>query len=415
MTASSAKGPREPVDLDSLPDLLQPMQRWFREHGDLVRFETTGGEAAYMVASPEHAGQVLNHHHRSYRKGYGIDRVRLLLGRGLMVAEGAQWLRHRTMLQPLFHRKVLEGLSAAFTGRARQMRDDWLAKAAAGEAIDVTAETSRFALDAILQALFGGDPGPLGRPGPENPFAVVATEGARDLRFAARFRALRDEVGRAMDGRRGMADPPADLLTLILAARDGEGRPLSRNEALDEVMTLVIAGHETTAVTLGWIWHLLALHPWAQQGLDGTVDQVMREAMRLYPPGWLITRQAVGPDTLGGIPVESGALVFIPLYLLHRHPAHWPDAEAFLPDRFAPGAPARHPFAFLPFGAGPRRCIGEHFALLEMRCHLLEIAAALEVRPVEGGGGPVPLDPKVNLRPREHLRVLAVPRARTRS
>lgn len=413
MTASPANGPGDPVDLDSLPDLLQPMQRWFLQHGDLVRFETASGEVGYMVASPEHAGHVLNHHHRNYRKGYGIDRVRLLLGRGLMVSEGADWLRHRTMLQPLFHRKVLEGLSATFTALARAMRDAWLSRASAGEPIDITAETSAFALDSILQALFGGDPGPLGRRGPENPFAVVATEEARDLRFAARFRRLREEVGLALDARSGMAEPPADLLTLMLAARDTEGRPLSRDEVLDEVMTLVIAGHETTATTLGWTWHLLAQHPPAQQALEQTVDQVLRESMRLYPPGWLITRQALGPDALGDLPIEPGALVFVPLYLLHRHPAHWPDPEAFLPERFAAGAPARHPFAFLPFGAGPRRCIGEHFALMEMRCHLLEIGAALEVR--ASGSGPVELEPQVNLRPRHHLKVLAVPRARTRS
>lgn len=299
--------------------------------------------------------------------------------------------------------------------RARALRDQWSRHAKDGETIDVTADTSDSTLRGLLDALFGPDAADLAAPGAERSFAMVAGDAPRDLKFARRFRRLRQVVADVIEGRRS-AEPhaPADLLAMMIAARDEKGEALSTDELVDEVMTLVIAGHETTATTLAWIWHLLAAHPAAEARLHREIDAsqgpapgevpyallVIQEALRLYPPGWIVTRRALESDVLGDVPIGPGDHVLIPLFLLHRHPDYWSAPDEFRPERFALQG-ARHPFAYLPFGAGPRRCIGEQLALLQMHIHLVEIAAALRLR--RAGSPEIRLDAKVNLRPRDHL------------
>jgi cytochrome P450 len=197
---------------------------------------------------------------------------------------------------------------------------------------------------------------------------------------------------------------------------------MSERELIDEVMTLVVAGHETTASALNWTWYLLALHPQVEARLHAEIDaapsesspslaqmealpyaqQVVNEALRLYPPGWLLSRRAIGADVLAGFAIPAGADVLLSPYLLHRHPRFWSDPDAFKPERFAPENEAQRPrFAYMPFAAGPRHCIGETFALYEMLMHLYKVARRyrLTYLPTE----PVELEAQINLRTKNPL------------
>ncbi|MCM2311798.1 MAG: cytochrome P450, partial [Steroidobacteraceae bacterium] len=196
------------------------------------------------------------------------------------------------------------------------------------------------------------------------------------------------------------------------------GQGINERELIDEILTLVVAGHETTASALNWTWWLLSQHPDVEQRLHAEHDRVgdleaasyddlerlpwsrsvLQESMRLYPPGWLLTRRSIGPDRLGGYALPPGTDVFLSPFMVHRHPAFWDNAESFDPDRFGVGrAEGRHPFAYLPFGAGPRHCIGENFATFEMMLHLNGAARRFRLRPVTPG--PVALEARINLRP----------------
>jgi enediyne biosynthesis protein E7 len=204
------------------------------------------------------------------------------------------------------------------------------------------------------------------------------------------------------------------------------GQGMSERELLDEILTLVVAGHETTASALNWTWWLLTQHPEVERRLQDENDRVgdlghasyddlerlpytlaaIQESMRLYPPGWLLTRRAIGPDRLGGCAVPPGTDVFISPFMVHRHPAIWDNAASFDPDRFGAGrAEGRHRFAYIPFAAGPRHCVGENLATFEMMLHLNGALRRFQLRPVVTG--PVALEARINLRPAQdvHMRV----------
>jgi cytochrome P450 len=197
---------------------------------------------------------------------------------------------------------------------------------------------------------------------------------------------------------------------------------MSERQLIDEIMTLVVAGHETTASGLNWTWYLLSRHPevdahlhaeiqaapelkapsLAQMEALGYTQQVVNEALRLYPPGWLLSRRSVGADVLGGYDIAPGTDVLLSPYLLHRHPRYWHDADAFIPERFAPEHEAQRPrFAYMPFAAGPRHCIGETFALYEMLMHLYKVAR--HYRLTQASQEPIELEAQINLRTRKPL------------
>jgi len=203
---------------------------------------------------------------------------------------------------------------------------------------------------------------------------------------------------------------------------------MSERALIDEIMTLVVAGHETTASGLNWTWYLLSQHPEAEARLHAEIDaaaelpaptlaqmealsytsQVVNEALRLYPPGWLLSRRTLEADVLGGFPVPPGTNVLLPLYLLHRHPNFWKDPARFMPERFDAAHEAERPrFAYMPFAAGPRHCIGETFALYEMLMHLYKVARHYRLTLVPDK--PIELEAQINLRTRYplHMRLEA--------
>ena len=255
-----------------------------------------------------------------------------------------------------------------------------------------------------------------------NPFEVVAKEQNRDLKFAFRFRSLTKLVNELIERRRRQPEEHFDFLSMLMAARDRENdAPMSQKEMIDEVMTLIVAGHETTAAALTWAWYLISQHPETAARLEAEADrvtaetlgldaaerlsfthQVLQEAMRLYPPGWLFTRRTIEADELGGFSVGPRTDVFISPYLLHRHPEFWSEPEEFRPERFA-GADAeeRHKFAYIPFSVGPRHCIGENLAMFEMLVHVQTMSQRFRL--TRTGNEPIELEAQINLRPRTNL------------
>lgn len=410
-------GPDAPLDLEKQPDKLGTLTRLWRHYGDCYRVTSESRDAdTWVVNDPEMIRRILVANHRNYTKGIGIERIRVLLGNGLMTSEGDTWRRQRRQMQSGFHRPGVEACLPLFLDVAQQQANNWLQAVRSNEAINVTEAVSEAALQVILQALFSVDLVDL----PAESFELVSRHSKRDLQFAVEFRALGKLIQGFVDRRRRENDYPSDLLTHTLKAVDrSSGEGMSDRQIIDEMLTLIVAGHETTAASLNWAWYLLAVHPDSMQrvvdevrqlnldSLDGAALEsltytraVLQEALRLYPPGWLYTRRALGDDQMGSYVLPAGSDVFICSYLLHRHPEYWEQPEAFNPQRFM-GDTNWQRYAYLPFSAGPRHCIGETFANMEMLVHLAVIAS--QVSPEVQESKVIELDADVNLRPRHPL------------
>jgi cytochrome P450 len=256
-----------------------------------------------------------------------------------------------------------------------------------------------------------------------NPFEVVAKEPNRDLKFAFRFRSLGRLVAELIERRRHDTEEHFDFLSMLMATRDrNTDSGMSERELIDEVLTLIVAGHETTASSLAWTWLLISQHPEVAAALSAEADaaaaahplgldaaeslhfttQVLQESLRLYPPGWLFTRRTIEADELGGFPIAPRTDVFICPYLLHRHPDYWDEPEEFRPQRFeAVDAAERHRFSYIPFSVGPRHCIGENIAMFEMLVHLQTMCKRFRLtRTIPE---PIELEAQINLRIRSNL------------
>lgn len=378
-----AAAPAGGLQLDELVDVFGTIDRWIRAEGPVVRREGRDGHAVFVLAERAAAEHLLRAG-GGWEKGWGMDRVRLLLGRGLMVLEGAEWTRHRRVVQPRFHRDALQAMAPMVEARAAALAASW--REAVGP-VEIVGSTARFAVGTILDLVFGPDTvADRALEGAEG-FGLLA-EGGRDLAFARRYRERRSLLAELVAARR--ATPPgADILGHLVRS------PLSDAEIVDELATLLVAGSETTAAALAWTWILLASHPHVEAELAAgrmDADVVIEEALRLWPPGWLLTRRAVADDTLAGHPVRAGDHALVSLYHLHRHA---------LPDGFAPGTPA------LPFGAGPRACVGDVLARMELRA---AVSAAVAAVRVASPPPPVTLDAGVNLRPRGRVWIGFSPR-----
>jgi cytochrome P450 len=333
------------------------------------------------------------------------------------------------MMQPFFHRRVITEFAAIIGAENDRCLERWERLAAAGEPLNLTDEMSELTLAIVLRSIFGRDLDRLTEQLGANPFAVVTREQVRDLQFAYKFRSLTKLVAQLIARRRAEPEEHFDYLAMLMSARDKEsGAPMAERELIDEVLTLIVAGHETTASALNWTWYLLSQHPEAEARLHAEIDaappaaapslsemealsytqQVVNEALRLYPPGWLLSRRTIEADTLGGYAVPPRSNVLLPLYLLHRHPGFWKNPQAFWPERFAAEHEAERPrFAYMPFAAGPRHCIGETFALYEMYVHLFKVARRYRLRFVPDK--PLELEAQINLRTRHplHMRLEA--------
>jgi len=427
----SADGPPyapEEFDVGSTEDSIEKIEQYFYELGDVYRVRAPSRHPeTWVISDPDDIKRVLVTNHRNYTKGVGLDRVKILLGNGIMVSEGEFWRRQRLMIQPSFHRRVIEKFADVVASVNTAYLDQWERHADCGEPINITTEMSELTLTIVLHAVFGDEFERMRDEHGGNPFFIVTREPARNLQFAFHFRSLAKCVQEAI-ARRNQAPETehVDFLGMLMHARDENGEPMSEHELIDEVFTLIVAGHETTASALNWVWYLLALHSDADAKLFEEVSrrgeladlrlttlesltytqQVLNETLRLYPPGWLITRRSIDADRLGGYDLPPGTDVFLSPYVVHRHPAHWDAPEEFRPERFTREAEeTRHRYAYIPFVAGPRHCIGETFAMYEMAMHLSAAARRfrLELYPPGAEREPVELEAQINLRTRHDL------------
>ncbi len=430
-TTAIPPGPSEGFDIGGSEESLERLRDYFARFGDVYRvFAPARGVYDYIINNPEDIKRVMLSNHRNYTKGNGMDRVKILLGNGIMTSEGDFWRRQRRMMQPSFHRRVIDQFAHLIGEVNDKYAERWAASAARGEPVNISSDSSELTLEIVLRSIFGTDLARLEQMMGVNPFEVVAKQSNRDLKFAFQFRSLARLVGELIQRRRREAEEHFDFLGMLMSTRDREtGQPMADKELIDEVLTLIVAGHETTAAALTWTWYLVGTHPQAAEGLQAEADaanptdslsleaaeslsfthQVLQESLRLYPPGWLLSRRSIEADELGGFPIAPRTDVLISPYMLHRHPQIWSEPEEFRPERFA-GADAeeRHRFAYIPFAVGPRHCIGENIAMFEMLVHMRTMTRRFHL--TRATHEPIEFEAQINLRPRSNLMMTVQPR-----
>lgn len=419
--ARLAPGPEEPFDVNVDDASFEKLALWKEQYGDTIAVKPLVRQSSALVLNnPEHVRHVLIGNHRNYNKGVGFERVKMLLGNGIIVSDGDFWRSQRRMIQPVFHRKIVASQARMMQTCNEAKLREWQIKAASGTAVDITTEMSALALEVILRALFSHDLDELIAQEGANPFSLLVEDVTRDLKLAMRFRALTRHVAAVMARRREQNRIEHDFLSLLMETRDKDtGQPMSDKALIDEVMTIIVAGHETTAGTLNWAWYLLSQDARVESLLHEEIDaldhapgfedlhalrytrQIIDETLRLYPPVWLFSRKAVGEDRLpgeqGDTLVPAGTDIFLCPYLLHRDKQYWDDPESFLPERFSDEANRqRNRHVYYPFSLGSRRCIGEFFSIVDMQLHLGLLARHIRFKHVVGE--PVAVEPHINLR-----------------
>lgn len=408
-----------------------------RRYGDVAEFRL-GPQRVVLLSHPEHVRDLLVTQHRRFHKGVGLQRAKHLVGEGLLTSEDELHQRQRRLIQPAFHHERIEACADLMAAEAERTAARWAelaAGAAAPRPLDVHREMQRLTLLIAGRALFHADleaeADDIGRALATSldsfrrftmmPFASLLERLPLPaaVRFAGARRRLDAVIERVVAERRADGADRGDLLSMLLFARDETGRPaVGERQLRDELMTLLLAGHETTATALTWTWYLLARHPEVERRLHQEVDRVLggslpgaadlarldytrrvlAEAMRVYPPAWVLGRLAIGDYEVAGYRFPPGTLVLVSQWVLHRDPRFFPDPERFDPERWTePERAARPKFAYFPFGGGPRGCIGEPFAWMEGVLVLATLARRWRLRLARDG--PVALQPSVTLRP----------------
>jgi len=414
------------------------LQKATAEHGPVVRFRNALVlRDVFFVNEPAAVEEVLVSKAASFVKGRGTVRLRRLLGNGLLTAERPEHLPHRRLVQPAFHRKRLDAYARVMTSVALGALARW----GDGQPIDVDRETNRIALEIAAEALFGADlrndidtiadslaSAMAGFPRLMLPFSELFDHVPlpANVAFRANRKKLDDVVWRMIAAHRADGADRGDVLSMLLGARDDESGALDDEQIRDEAMTILLAGHETTANALAWTFYLLQRHPDVEAKLlahiddvlDGrapTIDDVpklgyvravLSEVMRLYPPAWITGRRATAAVDVGGYRMRAGDVALVSQYVMHRSARYWPDPDRFDPERFVSPS-QRPPFAYFPFGGGTRICIGESFAWTE---GIIVLATILSrVRLERRDAADVETLPLVTLRPRSpiHARVRA--------
>jgi cytochrome P450 len=418
-------------------DIIGFLTGMLRDYGDVVGFRVLG-KPFCMLGHPAQIEQVLVRDADRYVKSFDYKKLASIVGKGLLTSEGETWRRQRTLAQPIFHNDRVRAYVPGFIRRTEEMLDCWRD----GTEVEIHEEMSRLALlivaDSLFQSVveqdvetvgralsaisraFQGFPFPLWLPFPSHVRAWKHLRRLNQLMYR-----LIDERSRSLSVERAAQDGQAqDLLSLLLAARDEQGRPMSRRQLRDELMTVFLAGHETTAIAMTFTLWLIARHPGVEQKLlaewqsvlgNGHVSAAalprleytratLNEALRLYPPAWFIGRVAAVDCTIGHFDIQQGTTIFLVPYVVHRDARFFPEPEQFNPDRWVSDAAQKPPrYAYFPFGAGPRSCIGAGFAMLEMAAVLPTILRRFHFG--DRTGGHVDLLPAVTLRPKHGIRV----------
>lgn len=413
-----------------------------REYGDIVRFR--GAFPVYCINHPDHVRQILTKAWPQYTKNTIDYRViARTLGRGLVTNDGPDWARQRRLMQPVFANRHIDTFDGVINDMTAELVADWRTRRS-DETVWLERDMSRVTFKVVSRTLFGADIDEVA----DEMVGILDVLNQHPMKLSAlltlfpwlpvpsnrRFARIKGRLDDIVDGlvalhRKG-GGAPGDIVHRLLDARDEEtGEGMDEAQMRDEIITLMLAGHETSATALTWTFYQLAQNPQVEQRLVDELDrvlggrpaqsadlaqlpylkQVVQESMRLYPPVWGIARRATEETAFGGYRIPAGAYLSITMYSLHRHPDYWPDPERFDPERFAPNrAQSRHSYAYLPFAAGPRACIGAGMAMLEIQLVLAQLLQHFRVHP-RPGHPVVPL-PVVTYKPRYGLPVTLAPR-----
>lgn len=388
-------------------------------YGDVIWYRI-GRDRIVMLNDPRHIKHVVQDNHQNYRKSKFYNLLRPLLGNGIFLSEGKTWLQQRRAAAPSFGKPRFDHLAEQVIGATDDLLDDWRERYAAGQSFNIAFEMMRVTLDAVTRGFLDH------RLADEHAsvneaLAVVLQETERRVwsvmplpdRLHALFRpqyrralkTLDELVQRLIDRRLKEPGDSGDLLTTLIRQGGGRSDPDFRKLLRDQVISVITAGHETTAIALTWVFYLLSKTPAVEQRFHEEIDRVLggrrpsladldrlvytravfEESMRLFPPVWTMSRVAVADDEVGSVKIPAGTTVMLSPYAVHRHPRFWDNPEGFDPERFLPenlGGRPRH--AYFPFGGGPRVCLGQRFATMEAQLVLAMIAQSFRVKLVPG-------------------------------
>jgi cytochrome P450 len=440
----TAPGPRGQPVLGNLwafrQDVLRLLLDSQRQFGDVVRFRL-GPMLIHLVSHPDQVRHVLVTNQHNYNKATrSSSKIESITGTSLLTANGDFWLQQRRLMQPAFLPQQIGGFLDIMTEATADVLKRWQHRAAGGQPLDIASEMMRLTYTIVGTALFGADV--------TDDIEVVERAATivmgatwrrlekiielpewfptrRHRRFRQALRQIDEVVHRISHAGRQGESAPTNLLSLLLHGRDeATGQGMTAQQLRNETITLLLAGHETTANALTWTWYLLSRHPEVARRLRAELAEVLgartptladlsrlnyttkvlREAMRLYPPIWIMERHALADDTIAGYHIPAGSTVVLSPWVTHRHPEFWENPEGFDPERFAPEPSAgRSHYAYIPFGAGQRLCIGNHFALLEAQVIVTMVSQRYQLDLVPGF--PVVPRPGITLRPRYGLQM----------
>jgi len=430
-------GPKPRFLIGNMPlasrDPLTVFTRWAREYGDIFYYRA-GWIHVYFVNRPDLVDFVLVRNSSNLHKDKVVQNSRWFFGNGLLTSEGEDWKRQRRLTQPAFHREKVASYAGLMTSYAEQMLSLWHD----GAVLDVHHEMMNLTLRIAVRTLFGVEADEVTDVSAALNTMMRNTAGIRLLLppFARKLplpgmagvrkavKQLNDTVYGIIEARRRSKQDSGDLLSLLLAVRDEDGSAMSDTQVRDEVLTFLLAGHETTALALSWTWYLLSQNPDARQKLRTEIqnvlgsrlptvadipalvytDRVIKESMRLYPPAWSLAREVVKEFEVEGYRVPAGANVVMSQWLLQRDPRFFHDPTRFDPDRWGTEGCQRLPrFAYFPFGGGPRQCIGAGFAMMEAVLLLATIAARFDLELI-ADQAVVPV-PSFTLRPKNGIQM----------
>jgi cytochrome P450 len=408
-------GPKGYPIVGALPkvmkDPLQFLSQAAREHGDVVHLGGFGSQKFYLVTHPDDIERVWKSNHRNYVRGSNFQLLKPLGGDGLFLSEGDEWRRGRKLLQPAFHVTRLMGMVDTINASIESMLARWGRQIEPGRPFDLEREMMGLLIEVSAKTLFGtevaGDAAII-HDTITTAFSILHRRVLsavpfpwwvpfpRHVRFLRAVAELDKVVYRLIDQRRSSGIEGSDVLSTLLSVRDEAGEPMPDRQVRDEVVTMLVAGHESTGATLSWALYMLSRHPEVMRRVEAELAEVLggrtpgfqdlprlqylsrvfKETLRLYPPFWMLTRTPVEDDVLSGHRVPAGSILMFSSYVTQRRPDFWPNPEAFDPDRFLPEASEGRPqFAWYPFGGGPRVCIGARMAEMEA---LMVLAAVLQ-------------------------------------
>lgn len=411
--------------LGALPELrknpLEFLVATARQYGDVVELGRVGSRRFFLISHPDDIERVIKTRHTNYVKGANFQLLKALAGEGLFLSESDYWRKQRKLIQPAFHVARLSAMADTMTGVAEGLCDRWREEEEAARPVEIEEEMMGAVLEVAVRTLFGAGLAPQWVSEIRDAVAVafsffhrrVWTPGLplwvptpANLRFRRAIARLDDVVYSLIDERRKHGSFEGDdVLSMLLSVRDEDGVGMTDRQLRDEVMTLLVAGHESTALTLTWTLYLIARYPMIERRLHRELhevlggrppgfedlrrlpylQQVIQESMRLYPAFWVFTRTPLEDDVLGGYRIPAGSVLLISCFVTHRDRRYWDHPEGVDPDRFSPERSAGRPeLAYLPFGGGPRRCIGHRLAEMETSLVLATIAQRFSLHLVPG-------------------------------